>query len=137
VKYSSIPSMHRLSLHLQVELDPIRWARAAVASSSVRRIKSCSSSLNLVPFGNPRFRASTSSSTSVSFYQQRSQFAKMNDNNKNGPEPVLRTTTSHTLTTTRDFFTPKTASLERNSSPSGYSDVTTLRKPGASIITWR
>ena len=41
---------------------------------------------------------------------------------------------SRSLTMTRDFFTPKTASLERKTSPSGYSDVTSLWKPGASII---
>jgi len=69
-------------LHLQVELDPTRWARAAAASSSVRRVKSYLSSLNLVPFGKPRFRATASSSTSVSFYQQRSQFAIINANDK-------------------------------------------------------
>ena len=52
-----------------------------------------------MPLGNPRFRATASSSTSVSFYQKRIQFAKW------ALEPV-------TLTTARDFFTPKTAPLE-------------------------
>jgi hypothetical protein len=78
------PISASIAITSQVELDPTRWARAAAASSSVRRVKSYLSSLNLVPFGNPRFRASISSSTSVSFYQQRSQLAKINANKQMG-----------------------------------------------------
>ena len=41
------------------------------------------------------------------------------------------------LTTTKDFFTPNTASLARMASPSGYSAVVSLWKPGALIIMCR
>ena len=41
------------------------------------------------------------------------------------------------LTTMSDFFTPKTTSLERYGSPSGYNAVESLWKPGASITTCR
>jgi hypothetical protein len=41
------------------------------------------------------------------------------------------------LTTTRDFFAPRTMSLERYGSPSGYNAVVSLWNPRASITTWR
>ena len=55
----------------EAELDAICWARPAADSSSVRRVMSKASSLNLEPFRKPRFRASASSSTSVSFYREK------------------------------------------------------------------